>query len=276
MIGFSLDITARKKAEEEGERLTQELRRANQELETVIRIASHDLRSPLVNIQGFSMLLNKACDEMSRILTAATLPEATREAILAPFEKIGKSLRFINAGVDKMNSLISGLLRLSQLGRASLQIQPVDMNALLKNVVEALTFQIRAAGADVAVDVLPACQGDAAQISQVFSNLLDNAIKYCTGIRPPQIRIWGRREAARLVYCVEDNGIGVAPEHQQRIWHIFYRLNPRGNVAGEGLGLTAVQLIVERHGGSVWMESEIDKGSRFYLALPLPPEETLS
>ena len=139
-----------------------------------------------------------------------------------------------------------------------------------------MTFQIRTNNAEVMVDVLPACRADAALINQVFSNLLDNAIKYRDSVRPLRVRVWGRREDARTVYCVEDNGLGVAPEHQQKIWNLFYRIGPQGSGAGEGIGLPAVQRIVERHGGTVWLESEIGQGSRFFLALPAAAKETVS
>ncbi|MFA5343515.1 MAG: PAS domain S-box protein [Kiritimatiellia bacterium] len=264
----------------EQRKLTEELSRANQELETLIRIASHDLRSPLVNIQGFSQLLNKAYGATDRILAEAVLPDETRQTLAASREKAEKSIRFINAGVEKMSGLISGLLRLSRLGRAPLVLQPLDMNALLNTVAEAMTFQIRAAAAEITVETLPDCRADAALINQVFSNLLDNAIKYRDPARPLRVRIWGRRpgwdrreKEAHTLYCVEDNGVGVAPEHRQKIWSLFYRPNPRANDTGEGVGLTAVQRIVERHGGTVWMESEVGQGSRFFLTLPADEKE---
>jgi len=128
---------------------------------------------------------------------------------------------------------------------------------------------------------LPDCRADAALINQVFSNLLENAIKYRDSARPLRVRVWGRHPGwghrekdARTVYCVEDNGLGVAPEHRQKIWDLFYRPNPQGSSAGEGIGLTVVQRVVERHGGKVWMESETGKGSRFFLTLPAAAKET--
>lgn len=275
MLTVAHDISDFKKAEKEREKLNHELNRTNQELETLIRIVSHDLRSPLVNIQGFNHLLNKACDALFHTLADAALPDETRQALVASHEKAQKSMRFINAGVEKMNGLICGLLHLSRLGRAPLVLQSLDMNALMRAVLEAMAFQIRMAATEVTVDALPECRADMALINQVFSNLLDNAIKYRDNARPLRIRVWGRRETdARVVYCVEDNGQGVAPEHRQKIWNLFYRLDPHGSGDGEGIGLPIVQRIVERHGGEVWLESEIGKGSRFFLALPAAAKET--
>ncbi|MDD5676519.1 MAG: PAS domain S-box protein [Kiritimatiellae bacterium] len=268
ILTVARDISVIKKFEENRERLNQELSRTNQDLETLIRIASHDLRSPLVNIQGFNQLLNKACDAIIRIMAGAALPDETRQALVASHEKAKKSMRFINAGVEKMNGLINALLHLSRLGRAPLVLQPLDMNDLLHAVMEAMAFQIRTAAAEITVDNLPGCRADAALVNQVFSNLLDNAVKYRDGARSLRVRVWGRQEDARAVYCVEDNGMGVAPEHQSKIWNLFYRPNPQEKGIGEGIGLPAVQRIVERHGGKVWMESELGKGSRFFLALP--------
>lgn len=277
------DITESKQAEEKIRQLnadlekriqarTAELARTNQELETFIRIASHDLRSPLVNIQGFNQLLNKALDKIMRITANTALPDEARQALDTAREKAAKAIRFINAGTEKMNDLISELLQLARLGRVPLTLQLLDMNVLLRTVLETMAFQIRTANVKITADTLPECRADAVLIGQVFSNLLDNAIKYRDPGRPLHLRIWSpnhgekRRDPdAYAFYCIEDNGMGVAPEHKSKIWELFGRLNPQ---SGDGIGLKAVQQIVMRHGGKVWMESEVGKGSRFFFALP--------
>ena len=117
------------------------------------------------------------------------------------------------------------------------------------------------------VDSLPTCQGDEMQINQVFSNLLDNALKYLAPNRRGVIRVCGQEEPDRVVYSIEDNGIGIAAQHQDSIYKVFHRLDPQRGT-GEGLGLTIVRRILDRHGGKIWLESEVNEGSRFYLSLP--------
>ena len=271
LIGTVIDISERKRAETERDRLMVELTQKNKELEGIIYVASHDLRSPLVNVQGFSRKLAKNCAELGRISDDSAIPEEVRRPMRALVrEDIPRSLGFITSSIEKMDGLLGGLLRLSRLGRASLCFATVDMNTLMADVVASLTWQIEKTGARIKVNDLPPCHTDAIQVSQVFSNLIDNAIKYRSLERPLVVTVScdvfpeGRR------YCVEDNGIGIAPDQQEKVWEIFQRLNPSDN-PGEGLGLTLVRRIVDRLGGSVWLESEPGSGSRFYVVLPAPP-----
>jgi len=268
IIGISRDITARKRAEDDRERLMQTLALKNEELESVLYVTSHDLRAPLVNIQGFSNELSRSCDLIHSALRdkvkAADMSEEVRTVLN---KDVPEALGFILSSATRMDSLLSGLLRLSRLGQAAVNIEPLDMNAMLTDVTKSMEYQVKEAGATVDIESLPPCLGDASQINQVFSNILDNALKYLDESRQGMIRICAKIEDGQCIYCVEDNGAGIAPEHQRKIFEIFHRLEP-DRKSGEGLGLTIVRHVLDRHNGKVWVESEPGKGSKFFVSLP--------
>ncbi len=271
-VAIRTDITARKADEEELKNLARALAEKNKELEAIVYAASHDLRSPLVNIQGFSRQLGRVCQQMQGKVAATpdgSIPAAEVQEAFAV--AIPQALRFIQAGVVKMDALLTGLLRYSRLGRVTLNLQPLDMNALLVGLVQALRFQIEQAGALIEVGPLPGCVGDLTQIGQVFSNLLDNALKYRDPARPLHIGITGRITEGRAVYVVVDNGLGIAPEHQAAVFEIFHRLDPAATT-GEGLGLTIAQRSLDRQNGKIWVESRVGVGSTFHVSLPALPE----
>lgn len=270
LVGAIVDISERKQAEAERNHLMLELKQKNKELEGIVYVASHDLRSPLVNVQGFSRKLVKNCAELDRILSGLDLDVATR-TLVEPILRgnIPKSLGFITGSIEKMDGLLSALLRLSRLGRAALCFDTLDMRVVLTKIVASMTYQIEASGGRVELGTLAACLADREQVVQVFSNLLDNALKYRSPERPLLVRIFSEEFAEGIRYCVEDNGVGIPLDHQDKIWEIFQRLNPADS-EGEGLGLTLVRRIVDRLGGSIWVESEPGLGSRFYVVLPKP------
>jgi PAS domain S-box-containing protein len=279
-IAIRTDITARKADEADLQRFAADLEEKNKELETIVYTVSHDLRSPLVNVQGFSKQLNRACEKIrSAIAMAGETGMVPAAELKGPVDTaIPQALRFINAGVNKMEMLLAGLLRYSRLGRVTLSIQPIDMNDLLAEILAAMKFQLDEAKADVRVEPLPRCLGDRAHTNQVFANLLDNALKYREPFRPLQVRLTGRVEENQAIYALEDNGIGMAPEHQAKAFEIFHRLNP-DTTAGEGLGLTIAQRVLERQKGRIWVESREGAGSTFFVSLPsaeaapLPPND---
>ncbi len=268
-IAIRTDVSARKADAEELRRVAAELAEKNKELEAIVYTVSHDLRSPLVNVQGFGKQLNRACEVIrDAAATAGEGGAVPAAALKQPLEvSIPQALRFINAGVQKMDTLLSGLLRYSRLGRVALNLRPLNMNGLIAEVTTAMTFQLDEARAEVQVDPLPICVGDHVQTSQVFGNILDNALKYRDPNRRLQIRITGQLRDGQAIYALADNGGGIAPEHQAKIFEMFHRLNPDATV-GEGLGLTIAQRVLERQKGRIWVESRVGHGSTFYILLP--------
>jgi signal transduction histidine kinase len=238
-------------------------------MEQIIYVTSHDLRSPLLNIQGFSRELVKDVEQIRQKLNENTTSSAVKEKLVETLEEdIPDALKFILASSSKMDTLLSGLLRLSRMDRVRLDIKQLDMNKLMSNVIGTHEYKIKESKVTCQIEELPSCSGDEAQINQVFSNLIDNALKYLVSDREGLINISGRSENGHIVYCLEDNGIGIEERHQDKVFEIFHRLNPGDSVVGEGLGLTIVRKILDRHSGKIWVESEPGKGSKFFVSLP--------
>ncbi len=268
--GILRDITARKEAETRLAELAASLAGKNKELEAVVYVASHDLRSPLVNIQGFSQELSRACEAVRERIARTDAAEGGEELADLLNEDIPEAIGYILAGVKKMDALLSGFLRFSRLGRAALHIQRLDMNQMLEEIRRTLDFEIKSAGATLEIGDLPPCHGDSTQINQVFTNLLSNAIKYRHKDRPLAIRVHGESADGRSIYHVADNGIGIAEGHRRKIFEIFHRLNPDES-EGDGLGLTIAQRVLERHQGRIHVAPAEPHGSNFTVELPNHP-----
>jgi PAS domain S-box-containing protein len=263
------EITAQKIAEQERQKLNMKLIEKNEELEQIIYVTSHDLRSPLVNIQGFGNELEHSVNEITKIVQKDELYVELKEKILDIVDTdILPSLKFISGSASKMDSLLAGLLRLSRIGRISLNVKKLDMNKLINEVINEFEYRLKESNVKVRIGDLPNCLGDELQINQVFSNLLDNSIKCLDPERPGEIEFSGRIENGYAVYSVKDNGIGMNKAHQKNIFDIFHRLDPDKN-SGEGLGLTIVRKILIRHNGKVEVESEQGKGSTFNVFIPV-------
>lgn len=253
------------------EQINAQLEDKNRELNAIIHATSHDLRSPLVNIQGFSHELERTCRKLRDAVAQAELPEQSRERIqnLVNID-FPECIHYILSSVAKMDRLLVGLLQLSRLGRTNLDIERLDMNETIRDILQTMEFQMKAGGVQVEVGDLPPCVGDPTQVNRVFSNLLDNALKYLDPGRPGKICVEGEINDGQALYRVRDNGIGIAPEHRDQVFEIFRRLNSKTGVPGEGLGLTTVRRLVERHNGRIWVESEPGQGSTFFVVLPKP------
>jgi signal transduction histidine kinase/FixJ family two-component response regulator len=253
------DVTERDKALSEIESKTKEL-------EQIIYIASHDLRTPLVNVNGYSNELKYSVERLvEKIKNVEINPAEEDEITSIIYNEIPESLMFIENSVTKMDSLLHGLLILSRSDRAEMTIEFVDMNKLMVKVLN--DFKIRTKNIEIIVTDLPVCNGDSVLLNQLFSNLIDNSIKYLDPARVGRIVISGKKIGNNSEYCVEDNGIGIPKEYSEKIFEIFHRLNPK-ETAGEGLGLSIVQRILKRLDGKITFNSELGKGSKFCVSLP--------
>lgn len=269
-LEVATDITDRKTAEQDREDLMKKLSQKNEELQSIVYAASHDLRSPLINIQGFASELGNACGRLTELLRrpqGAAMYQTIVQTILE--EELPESLDFIHKNTEKMQTLVNGLLQLSRIGTAKLQFRSLDMNALMNDVLSTCGYQIKTIGADIKVEPLLPAWGDSNQINQVFSNLVDNALKYRRQDRPLKMTIRSRDVDGLVEYAVSDNGIGIARMHLHRIFELFQQLKPAGGAAeGVGLGLTIVKRIIDIHNGSIRVESIPGEGSTFYVTLP--------
>lgn len=266
------DITLRRQAEIRQKELLAILEAKNEELENVIYVTSHDLRSPLINIKGFGKEL---ADVVLQVRSLINNMPGELDARLLPLldEEFPTCLGFINKSIERMDLLLNGLLYLSRIGRLPCEIESLNMNQLLAQLRDGLQYQIQQSGAEITLENLPPCRGDRTQIGQVFTNLLDNALKYRHRLRPCRIRVSCCRNGKdQVVYAVQDNGMGIPKQHFSRIFAMFHRLHPKDTI-GEGIGLPATLRLLQRNQGQIWVESVEGVGSTFLVTLPAVPGE---
>ncbi|MBC8379235.1 MAG: PAS domain S-box protein, partial [Planctomycetes bacterium] len=268
-FAIAYDITDRKQAEQEREELFKAIELKNEEMQSILYTVSHDLKSPLVNINGFSGMLDQYCQALTGALKEFDVSEDAWQRIRPIIdEEIPEALSFITAGTDKMKKLLDGLLQVSRVGTDDIHIEKVDMNRLMHEITDTFTFQIKEKDVSVTVDDLPGCRADVNQVNHVFSNLLSNALKYLAPDRKGVIRISGRVSGSECIYGIEDNGIGINKAHQSKVFELFHRLHPDDSTDSQGLGLTIARRALTRNAGRIWVESEEGKGSTFFVSLP--------
>jgi PAS domain S-box-containing protein len=246
-IGSFLDISARKTAEEQLAKQAQELARSNAELQAFAYVASHDLQEPLRAVAG--------CVEIIRRRYQGQLDARADEII-----------RHAVDGASRMQNLINDLLLYSRVGSRSEPFAPVDSQTALAAALDNLEVALRESGAQVTHDPLPRVTGDLVQLTQLFQNLIGNALKF-RGERTPAIHIGAKRQNKEWVFSVRDNGIGIEPQYYKRIFQIFQRLHARNEYPGTGIGLAICKRIIERHDGRIWVESRFGEGAAFFFTL---------
>lgn len=249
---------------------TSELLRANAEIQRFAYIVSHDLRSPLVNVMGFTAELDAARNTVSAFLE--TLEQATPQLISEPVrlavrEDLPEAIGFIRTSTQKMDRLINAILKLSREGRRTLAVEPIDLNALTRNIFDTLQSRVNDAGAELRAEPLPRIDSDRLAVEQILSNLIENALKYLQPGRPGLIRVRGHQERERVVIEVIDNGRGIDPRDHERIFDLFRRSGMQDQ-PGEGIGLAHVRALAYRLGGLIEVRSELDRGATFRLSLP--------
>jgi PAS domain S-box-containing protein len=248
LCGISTDISGRKRSEEELRRLAGDLQRSNTELEQFAYIASHDLQEPLRMIASYTQLLERRYKDR--------LDDDAREFIAYAVD-----------GARRMQTLINDLLLYSRVGTRARAFEPVETATAFAHALDNLQVAVEEAGAQVTHDTLPAVNGDLTQLTQLLQNLLGNALKF-RAAAPPRIHLSAERQGEEWLFRVRDNGIGIAPEDSERIFLVFQRLHSREEYSGTGIGLAVCQKIVERHGGRIWVESQVGQGATFCFTLP--------
>jgi len=266
------DNTARREAELEREKLSEQVTEKSKEIESFLYVTTHDLRTPLVNIQGFSKNLAKDLKELYTLLSKADLPEGINERVRTLLsEDLPESMGFITGGVLKMNMMIGALLKISRLGRIEPTSASVDMDKVLKDVLGTFAYQLEKIGGVVKIMDLPRCSSDREVVSQIFALLIDNAIKYRKKGRRLEITVGGEMTGQGTVrYSVSDNGMGIKDAELEKIWQVFYsgHTSDPGVEHGEGIGLTIAKRMVERNGGRILAESKEGVGTKFTIDLP--------
>lgn len=238
---------------QELEQLISDLEESNERLEQFAYAASHDLQEPLRMISSYLKLIESRYEDQ--------------------FDEDGREfLEFAVDGADRMRSMIEGLLNYSRVETRGESFEPIELDAVLEDVREDLQVAIEDNDATITTDTLPRVRGDPNQLRQLFQNLLENAIEY-SGEEPPVVHVSARRNSTNWLISIRDEGIGIAPEDQGKIFEIFQRAHDRSHGSGTGIGLALCKRIIERHGGDIRIDSDLDEGTTVQLTLPAADEQ---
>ncbi len=261
---------------------TADLREANDEIQRFAYIVSHDLRSPLVNIMGFTSELEELRGDIFRRIASKTAIASDGERAIEPVneepvlegedkklsDEFTEALGFIKSSIGRMDRLIGAILNLTREGRREFRPEHIDLNEFLQGIVSSVAHQAAEADATIRIEALPDITSDRLAIEQIFSNLIDNALKYLKAGKPGDVLIRGRGKLGFAVVEVIDNGRGIDPKDHQRIFDLFRRAGAQDR-PGQGIGLAHVRALVRRLNGTLNVTSELDNGSTFTVTLPI-------
>jgi signal transduction histidine kinase len=260
---------------------TADLREANDEIQRFAYIVSHDLRSPLVNIMGFTSELEELRTDIFKRIAALASASASPAPIAAGefepalegedkqlSEGFSEALGFIKSSIAKMDRLITAILNLTREGRREFEPVAIDTRELIDNIVATVAHQASEAKAQIRIEPLPDIVSDRLALEQIFSNLIDNALKYLKPGVPGDIAVRGRTKLGFAIFDIADNGRGIDPKDHQRIFDLFRRAGAQDR-PGQGIGLAHVRALVRRLGGTMSVSSELHNGSTFTITLPI-------
>jgi PAS domain S-box-containing protein len=267
LVHISRDITKRKADEEKMRIYADELHEANEEMKNFTSIVSHDLKAPLVSINGFSHELADTLQDLRELLGQLTISDEQKKRLDECNRDLHESVNFIAASVTRMDGLINSVLALSRAGRRELSPELIDMETMVQTILKSLGHQIESNKVCITVSELPPVTADRISIEQIIGNLVDNAIKFLDSSRPGHIEISSESSLFDNVYHVKDNGRGISEADCGKIFDLFQRAGIQ-DVAGEGMGLAYVKALVRRHGGRIWCKSIKGEGSTFSFSIP--------
>lgn len=240
--------------------------RVEKEIERFNIVLLRGLRLPLRNIRHAVEIIANTC---SCLVSSSASSGLSQEGFGFEKKDMSKEIVAIREGVDEMDALAAGMLRMARARRAQLRTDWVDVNSIVVGIVHTLDSLVQQSGATIHMQHLPTCLADSELLGQLFEALISNALQY-TGDNPnAQVRIWGWTERDKTVYCVQDNGVGIPSDEIDKIFEMFYRIKPDRNPKQQGLGLAVVRRVVEQHNGRLWVKSVPGRGSTFTFSLPM-------
>ena len=264
------EVADKLRAEKQLQRYVTELEQSNKEIKQFAYVASHDLRAPLVNLEGFAVELRSALEVVDSAMNSSLpyLDVQQQQEVMAALQKdIPEALGFIESSASSMARFINALLKLSHLSRRKLRLEPIDMHILVRETLQPLAHLLDKHQAQVTFGPLPQVVADRISMEQILNIILSNAAKYLSPGRPGKIEITGEEDHEQTTLHVRDNGRGIAETDMSKVFAPF-RQAGRQDTPGEGMGLAYVQTLVRRHGGRIWCESELGVGTTFTFTIP--------